>query len=214
MKTIILASGAGRRWQGHGRKELALIDGERCIERIVRQSERHTDDVITVTHVPQIRNVVPHPLEVLNRTWKTETLLTLLPHINEDIMILLGDVIYSEAAIKVVYQERQVVTFFGDGGELFAIFVPLKGSYRFTVALQVAQAAAEAKPESYEEGNLWNVYRAFMGKPTNPHFTPPRDSENFVYIEDWTNDIDLPIDYKVFCRDVIDTGLLDDRGER
>lgn len=216
----LFAGGLNTRWAEGELKELADIGGEPCVMRTARQA-RDRGGIVRCLTRPRDRRVASlfpedgynkgfYAVETQENRWKTEDLLEVYPENPRDIILLLGDVIYSKAAMASIFLHRYSITVFGNYSDILAVVIPHTLNHEFKDILQVVIRHAEENADSFSEGHLWNCYRVSVGKPPMPHFDPPRDCNVFRYIDDWTRDIDSVEDYETFCRDVIDAGLLDD----
>jgi len=217
----IFADGENARWPDGERKELVDIGGEPCVMRIVRQARRYTNVVKCISHDRNIQDLFPadgynkgfYAIEPPRSEWKTEVLLTIYPDQPRDIVLLLGDTIYSKAAMDAIFEPHNTMRFFGNYSDILGVSIAAKYHLEFKDILQVVVLHALKNSGRTDVGHLWNCYRVSIGKPPLPHFDPPRNCRVFNYIDDWTRDIDTIHQYGEFCRDVIGTGKLDDRGE-
>jgi hypothetical protein len=217
VKFLIACSGKATRWGNYldTPKQLIPIDGERLVDRTVRLLKERmnlvTDYIHIVAFTPQFASegatlLVPscvnekeledhyesHFLYVSKKWWSTSGLTT----------ILYGDVYYTEEAMDTIVQKEvtgKKYMFFGreNGssftlckyGELFAIsFIPSFHTNLWKVLLQLKRLRVNGKIPRF---TAWEIYRTLQDLPINLH----KIKDNFVEIDDFTDDFDYPHDY-------------------
>lgn len=206
---LILAAGAQKRWEGHGIKQLADLDGESVLLRIVRQVKRHGYTPIVVTGNPDIRRACLDcclSYTPIGCRWIMETILSTQALWTDQMIVLLGDVIYSHAAIETILTDPRPFQIYGDVGEIYG----MRFTHEQEADLREISDDAEARQGGVERGRVWNLYRKLCGRDLDTHFHPYEDDPNFTYIRDYTGDIDTVEALEVFRRDVIAAGLFDD----
>ncbi len=205
---IIPCAGQQTRWDRPYPKHLAqLPTGETVLARLIDQCFQFQvsrprvytsdDGVSQVALSRHAKAIVPYPEPTL-----TEFLTATLPSWTGDVWILLGDVVFSPAAIANVLRDQTGMRFFGSvkQGEIFAFHchAPQDTSDVMT-ALHIANAYARAHREDGGGGKLWSLYRAFIGWPQEKEVEDVYDNW-FVDITDWTTDLDYGQEYDALCR--------------
>lgn len=215
MTTSVLILAAGPAWRGWTEKtpkQLALIAGEPLILRTLRQlKERGHEDVIVVTRNKAIQAAVPRYFEPSTFYWRTETLAATKELWEERVIILHGDVVFSERAMDAIVASQEPFTFIGIGTQLHA------EAFVFTdhvLVLKAAKAATEAayageagpKPRGVRQNTPrrwgcqymhWWFYCTLSGIPPVLafHFDP---KIHRIIEDDYTFDVDTPETYKLF----------------
>jgi len=209
---LILAAGAQKRWEGHGIKQLADLGGESVLLRLARQVKRHGHTPIVVTGNPDIRRAcldICLTFQPLDCRWIMETILSTRALWTDPVIVLLGDVIYSRAAIEAILTDPRPFQIYGDVGEIYGMRFRMEHEPQ----LRDISADAEARQGGVERGRIWNLYRKLCGRDLDTHFHPYENDPNFTYIRDYTGDIDTVEALEVFRRDVIAAGRFDDTRE-
>lgn len=214
MRVIIIAAGAGTRWQDHLGlpKHLAPVAGEAIIHRTQRQlAERGVTDVKLVAHDARFATTAEL---VPPRTWPdaplgTNKILdnTHLWHPTGRTVLLLGDVCFTDAAIDTILDHagRDWVLFcrFRQSqyrperwGEAFGqSFYPEDHRRSLDALERVRRMCIVGR---LRRGGLWEHYRA-MCEASNRELRklhPARDFGRSVVIDDATDDADTPEDYQ------------------
>ncbi len=201
-KIIILCAGDGSRWNNFLGlpKQLIPINGEALLHRMVRLCHEHNiTDISIVTHNKKLESdgaTLFHP--PLCR-WTAETLLSTKEMWSSRTTILLGDVFYTESAMKKILTTESPLQFFGRPsasnytftpyGELFALCFSAESVNTITNACctVIADGVAGGK------GKLWQLYRSIVGAELNQHHI---EKDFFFPIHDFTDDIDSPEEYE------------------
>lgn len=203
LTVLILCAGDGERWGNHlGRpKQLLEIGGETLLGRIHRQLASHRiDDAIVVGRDPLLRQGNWIVFEPESFRWTVETLLSTQELWRGSVVVLLGDVFYSDAAMRKILNSKKDLSVFGrkgantftntKWGELFAIRF---GSHSYSnVVHHIMKSMDHA--ESGGRGKIWEFYYSAVGFDLNQSKTVT-ESRVFVSINDYTDDIDSPDDY-------------------
>jgi len=219
MRVIILAAGAGTRWQGHLGlpKHLAPICGEAIIHRTQRQlAERDVTDVRVVAHDPHFATTAT--LEA-PRTWPDAPLGTNKVLDNSHLwnrhgrtVVLLGDVCFTDTAIDTIltYSGRHWIIFCrfrsssydpSRWGEVFGqSFLPEHHQASLDAAERVRRMCISGR---LKRGGLWEHYRAMRNAPDRElrKLYPARDFGARVVIDDATDDADTPEDHQRLTED-------------
>lgn len=210
--TIILAGGAGSRWNNYLEipKHLVTINDEILLHRTVRQIKDHCSKIYIVApdsdhykikgtelYVPttNIENKFLSSKELWSKTGRT--------------VVLFGDVFYTDQAINTIYsypcKRWKVFGRYGISrftkkryGELFAqSFWPEH--------LPKHEAALLYIKDLKEKGIIkraigWEHYRAMSGATGAKVSRHVLYEPTFVEINDWTDDFDTPEEYERFKR--------------
>jgi hypothetical protein len=211
-RVIILCAGLAERWKNYLNrpKQLAPILGQPLLVRTIQQLHQHRlKDIHIVSHdtrlhIPGTNLITPEQshctLASLNSTcslWKRSQI------------ILLGDVCYSDKALKTIIEFDQSLMFFGCPGanpytgtphaELFALKFTKSALPRVKQALSIALADAS----DGGRGKLWELYAVLCGRSLKEVQKTKNiggvDYTLFTPIIDLTDDIDTPEDYQRLC---------------
>lgn len=163
MKYIIMADGKGTRWGDSlgTPKHLVEIEGERLLDRTVRQlRERGAEDIVITSHNPlyQVEGAVRH--EPLNNVIEVDRFTAEL--IDDDVCFLYGDTCYSEKAMDtIVRTECENILFFGSRASIVAVKVADGDLFRKNVE-NVRRLFLEGK---IDKCIGWQVYQSYAGLP-------------------------------------------------
>ena len=191
MKYVIMAAGAGTRWNNYLGipKHLIEINGETLLGRTTRLLKENgiTNYVIT-TSDPRYAQYGPttpqtkHDGEI-DRFEESV--------VDGPVCYLYGDVYYSENAIKtIVATETDNIQFFGGEWEIYAIKVN---------NLELFFKHKERVKRLYLTKIIdrcigWEVYRSLHNISLKEH----KITDDYIFIKDETDDIDYPTDYENF----------------
>jgi len=195
MKIFILAAGESTRWKLDYPKHIAKIQNVPLIERTQKQLKGYDVTVVT-THL-DVQKLSDKTLVPKARRWTVETLLSTASYWDDrKTIILLGDVVYSPAAIKTILKDDHAIRIFGNGKEIFAISMK-KQVYKKAVdtlwecVLRALGERSSHKTKSEQVGKLWDFYRLYAGHKQRKYL----DDNFFTCINDYTEDIDSVNDY-------------------
>ncbi len=211
-RIIILCAGLAERWKNYLNrpKQLAPILGQPLLARTIQQLHQHRlKDIHIVSHdtrlhIPGTSLIVPKQshctlasLYSTHSIWKRSQI------------ILLGDVCYSDNALKTIIHDNQSLMFFGcpDAnpytGSRYAELFALKFTKSALNRLQNALAIALADNEQGGRGKLWELYAVLCGysleQARNTKNAGNTNTPLFTSIMDLTDDIDTPDDYQRLC---------------
>lgn len=193
---IILAAGDHLRWKGVVPKQLANIHGETILGRQVRQllAAGYRKPTI-ITHHPEFITEGAVLYDPPLRRWTVESLESSRLLWCERTIVLLGDVVFSEEALKAVTSYASDCCFFGKDYEIYAL--------SFIKADKFDKALADTLGHARQggRGGIWELYRAYNGLALDRHIPPTRGAKTFVHIDDWTTDFDYVEQYKAFVGD-------------
>jgi choline kinase len=204
-EVIILAAGAARRFGGM-RKQLLPIGATTILERIINQSKEHCccptvaayDNEIVMAAIrygarvyrPEEREVTCDTILSTWELWKDRTI------------ILLGDVVYSDDVMNKIFEYDGDFTVFGNTWEIFAMSFTRNNFGIVSASLKAAS--------KYKMGKIRYMYKNYVGLEMDSEEiegSPPGD--NFIYVKDWTGDVDLYDEYINIMNEVVEKGLLD-----
>ena len=207
---LIMAAGENKRW-GDDCKQLVDIAGEPLIMRTIRQLRAMLFNPIVVTHNNEIKAVLDEEkvdmIEPLFRYWLVESILSTVHYWKGRMIILLGDVVWSDEALEKVLFDNRPVAVYGTHAELYALCWDATTIAMIPTFRKVRKHAIQSRSRAGSCGKLWNVYRALEGKSLDKHQLY-YENNVFVPIEDWTIDIDLKPRYEKFIESVVEKGLL------
>lgn len=214
MRFLILAAGVGYRWRDYMgiRKHELVIDGERIIDRTVRQLDGH--EVVIVGpdddryRIPGAELYTPPQLEPTGV--QIDKFLSSQEVWNEDgpTAFLWGDVRWTDEAIQKVidYDAGEWQVFYRPGrshltgtgnGEMFAhVFYPHERDAELAACERIVDLhRREIVPWSNTGG--WGHYRAMLGLP-DEEVHGWHDGRHATLIDDWTDDFDGPHDFRAW----------------
>lgn len=221
--TLILAAGEQARWEMDRYpfyKQLLDVGGETIIARIWRQCRARGAEPCVITHSPELVQILSFKPE--RHRWTVETLLATHELWQERTIVLLGDVVYSQAVMDRIFApQEQELKVFGNEYEIYAL------SMRFQSNLVIAPvlfwignikralnyAIEHAESGTPGGGKLRKFYQLYCG------LDPDSDEiENEVLdrvsLQDYTRDVDTRKDYIQLQNKVVKAGRLDDLGEK
>ena len=202
---IILAAGDAVRFGGI-RKQLLPIGATSILKRMVDQAKHNCccptvvaadDEIISAALSYGAQAYLP-----VNKNATCDTLLSSWELWSDRVVVLLGDVVYSNDTINKIFSYDGQFSAFGDTWELFAL--------SFTRPSFSGVCASLNKAKVYKFGKLRYMYKNYIGIPMDSkeiEGSPP--GSKFVYIRDWTMDVDMQDEYNNLMREVVERGLLD-----
>lgn len=203
MITLIMCQGQSSRWAGSEPKHLAMIAGEPVIARTMRQlKELGVDHIVIIgekKHFEQYGEVHeqrdPKP-EVCNGI--NDTFIVWGFYIRsfcDRVVILLGDVVYSDACLRAIYEDREPLRMFGRIGENKTT----GKTYDERFALAFDRAYAKPVLAAIEEvllrpeciASLKGLYYSMLGVPCAPQGDKVFFEDKLLHIiDDYTDDLD------------------------
>ena len=119
---LILAAGEASRWAGPVPKQLVDINGEALIARTVRQVRElfHVEPHIITNNL----NIAGHGIDScspFDNKWLLETLYYTIQLWTGRVIVLLGDVYYSEAVLLNIYRDIRSIIFYGRLLEIYSL---------------------------------------------------------------------------------------------
>jgi hypothetical protein len=206
VKALILCAGSGKQWGEYlGRpKQLIVIDNESLLDRMARLLRDHgVTDIDIVSNDDRLRIAGCGFFRPTRYRWTVQTLLSTRELWRERTLVLLGDVYYSEAAIRTIIRFKGNLRVFGRPGrssfthkrrEIFAL------SFDSSCTSDVVQSASVVLEHAMAGGmgKLTQLYRSLVGFPLERYDKYER--EVFLTINDLTDDFDHPKQYDRFLR--------------
>lgn len=191
MKYIIMADGKGTRWNNSLGipKHLVEIEGERLLDRTVRQIRSHDQkaEIIITSHderydIPGATRYEPknNVLEIDRFTYEL---------IEDNVCFLYGDTFYTEPAMDtIVNTPTDKVLFFGSERSIVAIKVATADVFKECID-QVKKLFIEGKIKNCIG---WQTYQCFNGY----EYDVKRVGDNYVLIDDKTLNINNLEDFQ------------------
>jgi hypothetical protein len=195
-KTFILAAGSHSRWELELPKQLIHVFGKPLLIRTQNQVYSLTNQWPIV--VANNHRIVSHSRKSIHypTTSTVDAAMGTRKYWQDTVVILLGDVLFSEAAISAVYGSDSPIGVFGSSvlGEIFALKIAPSGYAKAVKHLSVAV-------EDFKyggRGKLWEFYRSLCGFSLKEH---KYDTVYFHNIHDeLTRDFDTVEQYYEFKR--------------
>jgi len=203
LTALILAAGPALRWGGDISKQLMQVPGtaETILGRMIRQAETRGAYPVVVTRNLAIQDTGCVFYEPENYEVTCDTLASTRPLWKRRTIVLLGDVVYSKAAMDAVFAFTGDIGVFGNKGEIFAL------SFSDAVHERVLDALAIGR--THRSGKLRFFYRAYMGWSPG---TIKIDDVVYRWVLDWTMDVDSVPWYGNLCL-LANDGVIDDLPE-
>lgn len=221
MKTrvFILCAGVDK-VAGNIRKELLKISGEEIIRRTIRLFKTYEPncEIFIVTQHEEIKDNVKELkddkfffINPAQRRYPLETMLSTQEEWVDKNIIVHGDVIFSNDAVKKMVTVENKLCFFGrrkravytkrKAHEVYGMLIPLDRKE------QTIRDSLEAIDQSYGKvkGRIKRLANYLTGKKIN---SKKLKRKFVVNINDTTDDIDSMKNYRRYIRDIVNTGLL------
>ena len=188
-------------------KQLLPIGSDGTIlDRQLEQTNEYSPYIVTYTqeisdHVLErgVTVLIPSSHETL-----CDSILSTQYRWTDRVIILLGDVIYSNKVMQDILTETDPLMFFGDQYEMFAL------SFSTGSHPEIISALSEGSIHPF--GKLRYAYRAFINAPWDcgDKATLLRADPNFHYVSCWiTRDCDSPSLYENIKRQLVKTHILE-----
>lgn len=190
---LIMASHSGRRWKGKPPKHLIRIAGEKLILRTIRQLRKRGAFPIVVTHLPYIQEIVPKFFVPEERRWYAETLLSTRELWRDKVVVLQGDVVYTNAVMNEILNgayQLCLYRFSATKEGIHGLVFHGKHSESVATALGTIVTNAERDPQH----NMGD--QGFLSRHLNEQM--PGSVYEVILPRDYTRDFDHRKDYKAF----------------
>ena len=188
---IILCAGNSERWTHNTPKQLVTVDGEKLLTRTMRQFPEGK----IITDNQKIKEAVDNIFVPDSYIWTLDTLESTIPLWDSNrLIVLLGDVYYSDAAVETISKSEQDIQYYGKGSgkELFAITVNAKGLKRFKNTLLIVNSLARSDVGKEYKPKLKDILavnsRKVRGDVASKYYTPIDDeTDDFDRYEEYIN---------------------------
>ncbi len=202
MKVLIFCAGGSAKWGYYLGipKPLILLNKESILGRTLRLLKKlKVIDITIVATDPILKQPNCDYFEPASSRWFVETLISTEALWQEKTVVLMGDVFYTQEALKTILNtESKTMKFYGRPGkslfshkahgELFGISFPKSDSALIHEHAQKVIKAAK----SMGHGKAWQFYRSIAGFELDEKKT---EENYFVEIDDFTDDFDTPEEY-------------------
>ena len=198
MVVVILCAGKSKRFEWEGAsKHLLPVFGEQLLSRTIRQcAEREvfpyvvTHDLKMVLDLKEQRFSLFEPSDCF---YTCDTLNSTFVLWDKRVIVLLGDVIYSDALMDSIIHERGNIVFYGHNAkrEIYAL------TFSDRVNILKALYGVKGRVEAGHHGQLWQLFYVLHSLPpeTHPRTLPYR---RFRQVWDFSRDFDTVEDYLEF----------------
>jgi hypothetical protein len=189
MRTLILpAGGQETRWAGLFPKQLADVNGETVIARLLRQLSPYFDYTYLLAWHPLLLRRYPRGFMPKGHATLHEALLNTYDLWTERTVFVYADVILTERAAASVWQFDGPAQFFGEYSECMAMsFGTPEALARANLALTLAMT---------DECKHWAFYRNYHGLPRGLPRYHDGGKLGFTHFGDWSSDIDTIEQYQ------------------
>lgn len=207
MKYVILCDGSNVE-NFDAPRQLSVVLGERLIDRTIRLlKENKVKDIIITSHDPRFDIEGAKRYEPQNNYYNAKEKIGYwlnafpIELLNEPITFLLGDVYFSENAIKEIVQSKTKSTLFFCTDKRFGLSEKYIKAHDEPFGYKVVDTELfkkhiEIVKKMFDEGKtrrhpiIWELYRSINGIDVNQHIL----TENYVAINDETCDVDRTTD--------------------
>lgn len=200
---FILCAGGGERWNNYMGipKQLIKFNSETLLARTIRLTKTTIPEAIiyVVSNDKLIESTDAHVLKPTKADFTVESFLSTRTYWGGQVIVLLGDVFYSNASIKIMGADNRSFRFYGkvgnsklgssSHGEIYA--------FKFLKDFQedIEDFARQACENMQKSGfcNLWDLYHLITGLPYRSGVIEKR---SFTVINDFTEDFDRPSEFE------------------
>lgn len=190
-RSFILAAGECVRFGADYPKQHIEVDGERIIDRTIRQFGN--PQLVTIGN-----NIAPDYMNRMNPSahgFTAESFLSTASYWADDNLVLFGDVFFTDDAAKLIRDCDWPIAFFADGQDIFAVRFKDGEVTRLVGALR--SVIASAKEPGGNSGRIWEVYREVFGIEDWP-ILAEHEKPGIFLIGDETQDFDTLEDLENF----------------
>ncbi len=200
MRVIIAAAGEGKRWD-HFRntpKHLMNIEGEILLQRIYKQFNKHTDDIIVIAKDERYK-IENAKLEMpLLGDWLDFGKIYSSNHLWSDTrtVIVFGDVYFTDEAVEKIVSNQDDFKFFMRKGpskftgkghkEIFAL------AFSGGMNQKIKQYIEELIEKRQTGAGAWRLYLYMHGIKDTRNDAACFKTSGYIEIDDWTDDFDTP----------------------
>jgi CTP:phosphocholine cytidylyltransferase-like protein len=188
MNTFILSAGKQLRFpDNHTPKQLLVVGGETILERQIRQLAEYDVIPTVVTHNDEIKTKSPKWIHPENNKTVQDTLASTFDHwIDDEAIILLGDVFYSHDLMANIISCELPIKFWLSGSEIFALKTKKK---------QFLINGIKGCTKTRGDRKLWHLYRKLNNANINKHQIFNNKMTGNIVV-DYTFDIDSLVQYQ------------------
>jgi len=202
-RVLLMCAGVGSRWAREEPKQFVDIDGEPLIERTLRLLggqplvivARHArfDAVATGKATVSTHHPASHET-LLDSIYCTQLELGTATRT----IVLLGDVLYTEACLELIFGLATDFAVVGDDMEIFGMtYTEVHHKALMALMEQLRKdAPIDGRPRTYYRGRIRQLYRLWNGIPENRHWW----CGNYYHLEDGTQDFDTVEEYDAWLR--------------
>ena len=201
-----MCAGLATRFNGICKQLLPINNNQTILDRTLEQTDKYSPYIVT-RNQEILEHVFAHNVTtILPTSYKTlcNSILSTQYRWTDRVIILLGDVIYSNRVIQEIASETDPLMFFGDEYEMYAL------SFSIESRPKIISALSEGATHPF--GKLHHAYRSFANTPWDRNETPKqlRADPNFHYVGCWiTRDCDSPGHYENIKRELLAKHTLD-----
>lgn len=204
MKVFILCAGDSKRWEWDNLPKffVPVEDGERLLNRTIKQLNRYDVSPTIVTHRDDIEEHLSSCSYTMfspeRREYTCDTLRSTASLWDQGkTVILLGDTFYTDGVIRHILYVLDSVSFFGSLKEREIYALTFRDNRRILEALE----EVEKRFKEGFHGQLWQLFYAInrFQPDKHPKYIPFKD-RMFINVWDDTQDFDSVEDYKKYLR--------------
>lgn len=218
-RVILLCGGSGGRWNNYLNvpKHLIKINGQTLIERSVQLFSSIATYIIGNYHFPEVKTIIPNRYNLKNeRRWHLEhpedKFLSSKTVWNYDgyTIFVFGDVYFSENASELILEtyNKQSWTAYGrpypskitkhNTGEMFVLSISSNSLEEFErCVIEAGKVKKQKIQDGHSNGLGWITYYIMCNKPVQSGWNV---YDNFIKIDDVTDDFDVPHQYHNWMR--------------
>jgi len=203
---FIMCAGLATRFNGICKQLLPLNDDQTILDRILEQTSEykpfvvtHNQDILDLVYTRGITTILPASYETL-----CNSILSTQHRWTDRVIILLGDVVYSNRVMQDILTETDPLMFFGDEYEMYAL--------TFSTESRPEIISALTEGATHPFGKLRYAYRSFANTSWKINETPDqlRADPHFHYVNCWvTRDCDSPGQYNNIIRELVNRHILE-----
>ena len=199
MTAILLCAGDGNRWKGPYPKQMVQVNGRYLIQRTAEMALLKSESLVVMVKskdraMPCFAGLEEYLMDAAESRDITLTLHSSRLRWKGSVVVLLGDVLYSDWAAEELFTPRDVPYVLGTGSEIFGLSFP-ESLHDYIINLLNICGGCGA------EAHLCHLWRLLAGLPIHQHWkTPPTALQFFHYqpTNDITRDFDHFKDYQIW----------------
>jgi len=199
---VILAAGKATRWRGLP-KQLMPAGDESIIVRIQRQVFQRGELPTVVTHRDDIAMESKSCLFPKNNDTACDTLLSTRDLWHDQVVVLLGDVIYTKDTMDLIFSGDRPLRVYGNAWEIYGMSFSASVGDDIATHLKIASEYNSPGPR----GKLRYFYQSCLGFEMG---SGRYELEVLQWVQDKTRDVDSMWEYNKFIHEIVKSGKLDD----